>query len=150
MNKSISKHKPGDSSVQRSAEATIRAKLEKKLGCNLGDDRPEVLSKLRLDGFHKARKPVCVEIWAHQGPAKSAQKDKMLKDMCKLLLAELKLGRLCRKVIAVADQESASHLTTGKTWQREFTEVFDLEIIVVELDEKTRQQIREAQKKQYR
>jgi hypothetical protein len=150
MNKNMSKRKPGDSSVQRSAEAIIRDALEKELGCSLEDNRPEELSKLQLDGFHDAVKPVCAEIWAHQGPAKSAQKDKVLKDMCKLLLAEQKIGRLCRKVIAVSDQEAALHLTTGKTWQREFAEVFDLEIIVVEIDEKSRQQIREAQKKQYR
>lgn len=143
--------KRGDSSVQRKAEPVIRAKLEKDLGVNAGDlskSTSELLGEIDLDGFLDGIRPICVEIWAHQGKARSAQKDKVLKDMCKLLLAEDRLKKSCRKIIAVADEEAVAHLKNS--WQGEFAEVFGIDINVVEIPKTTKRDIREAQKKQYR
>lgn len=143
----MEKRKPGDSSIQRKAEAVIRKELEGKLGCSLGTS-PADLGGLKLDGFCDAECPICVEIWAHQGSAKSAQQAKVMKDMCKLLLAEKKLGRPCRKIFVVADQDAVSHLENS--WQGEFAQQYGIELQVVDIDDTTRQQIRQAQKEQYR
>ncbi len=143
----MKERKPGDSSIQRQAEAVIRDKLKKKLGCSLGES-PDTLDKLKLDGFCDAECPICVEIWAHQGPAKSAQMAKVMKDMCKLLLAEKKLGKPCRKIFVVSDQDAVSHLKNS--WQGEFAKTFGIELQVVDIDDMTKQQIRQAQKEQYR
>lgn len=107
-----------------------------------------MLGVLELDGFCDAECPICVEIWAHQGKAKSAQKDKVMKDMCKLLLAEKKLGKPCCKVFVVADQDAVSHLKNS--WQGEFAKKYGIELQVVDIDDATRQQICQAQKEQYR
>jgi hypothetical protein len=143
----MKERKSGDSSIQRQAEVVIRVELERMLGCNLGPS-PAILGALKLDGFIDAQCPICVEIWAHQGKAKSAQKAKVMKDMCKLLLAEKKLGKPCQKIFTVADQDAISHLKNS--WQGEFAEKFGVELRVVDIDDTTRQQIRKAQKEQYR
>ncbi len=143
----MKRRKSGDSSIQRQAEAVIRGELEGKIGCKLGTS-PAVLGGLKLDGFCDAECPICIEIWAHQGSAKSAQKAKVMKDMCKLLLAEKKLGKPCRKIFVVADQDAVSHLKNS--WQGEFAKKFGIELQVVDIDNTTRQQIRQAQKEQYR
>ena len=143
----MDRFKRGDSSIQRQAEAVIRKELETKLGCSIGKS-PDKLGGLKLDGFVKAECPICIEIWAHQGSAKSAQKAKVIKDMCKLLLAERLIGKRCRKIFVVADQAAVSHLTNS--WQGEFAKKFDIELQVVDIDDDTRQQILQAQKEQYR
>jgi len=72
----VEKRKSGDSSVQRQAEEEIRNKLGEKLKYRLAVTSPDVLGKLKVDGY--CENPLtCVEIWAHHGPAKSAQKAKI-------------------------------------------------------------------------
>ena len=138
--------KPGDSSVQQQAERVIREQLARELRCTL-EKSPDTLGKVKLDGYC-AKPPICVEIWAHQGKAKPAQKAKIMKDICKLLLAERKLGKRCRKIFAVADDAAVSHLENS--WQGEFAKAFDIEIRVVKIDNTTREKIIEAQRAQYR
>lgn len=145
--KTMKAQKLGDSSVQRQAEIVIRKKFEGKTGCKLEDTSPK-LGNLKLDGFRDKKTPICVEIWAHQGRAKSAQQAKVMKDMCKLLLAEKKLGKTCRKVFVVADLLAVSHLKNS--WQGEFAKTFGIELQVVKIDKALRQQILQAQKEQYR
>lgn len=71
-----------------------------------------------------------------------------MNDMCKLLLAEKKLGKPCRKIFVVSDQDAVSHLKNS--WQGEFAKTFGIELQVVDIDDTTKQQIRQAQKEQYR
>ncbi len=147
----MKENKPGDSTTQSQAEAVIRAELEKKLGLmpdSLTDNRPNSLGTLILNGFQDGERPICVEIWAHQGKAKSAQQAKVMKDFCKLLLAEKRLAKYCRKIFAVCDEEAISHLKNS--WQGEFAKAFDIEFLVVAIDDSIKQEIRHAQKKQYR
>ena len=136
---------PGDSHVQREAEAQIRHALEGKLGIGLSDDCG---TGLRLDGFADTDPPVCVEIWAHQGPAKSAQQAKLMKDMCRMLLCERLLERPCRKILAVSDAAAVAFLKGS--WQGKFAEAFGVEVQVVDVPEALRARIREAQKRQFR
>lgn len=136
----------GDSRVQRDAELLIRSLLEKELHVELSATLP--ISGPRLDGFADAEQPICVEIWAHQGRAKSAQKNKVMADMCKLVLCEHILGRKCRKIIAVSDQAALSFLQNS--WTGQFADTFGIERRVVPIPEEHRTRIREAQKKQYR
>ena len=143
----MKKRKPGDSYIQRQAEDAIRKKLEEKLGCDL-EASSSKLGNLNLDGFCDGKNPICVEISARQGAAKPAQKAKIMLDMCRLLLAEKKLGRPCRKIFAVTDKDAVSHL--NNSWQGEFAEKFGIEIMIVDIDDTIRQQILQAQKEQYR
>ena len=137
---------PGDSRVQREAESVIRASLAEQLGVKLAE--PPSALDLRVDGFAEGLQPICVEIWAHQGAAKSAQRAKVMKDMCKLLLCERILGKPCRKVFAVSDAAAVAFLRGS--WQGRFAEEFGIELVVVPIPLEVRQRISEAQGKQYR
>lgn len=137
----------GDSKAQRDAEKRILGALRKKIGKKLSD-KPDIDSTVSLDGFENGRKPICVEAWAHQGPAKSAQKDKVMKDMCKLLLVEKLLGKPCRKIVVVCDTAALRFLK--ESWQGRFADRFEIEQIVVKVNAAVRRRVRQAQKRQYR
>ena len=124
----------------------IRRKLERKLGIELSPDSP--VPGVELDGFAKRRRPVCVEIWAHQGPAKGGQLGKVMKDMCKLLLCERLLGKGCRKIFAVADEAAVAFLQNS--WMGRFALEFGVDIVPVHIPPALSKRIRQAQKRQYR
>lgn len=142
-----SARKPGDSTEQRKlGEEAIRKALERVVGQSLP---PKVLpGGPELDGFADGPVPVCVEIWAHQGKAKGAQKMKVMRDMCKLLLCERLLGRRCRRIVAVADEEAVAFL--NNSWEGEFARRFGIEMRVVSIPNAVRERIRQAQRRQYR
>ncbi|MCH9031114.1 MAG: hypothetical protein IIB00_02500 [candidate division Zixibacteria bacterium] len=141
----MKEHKSSDSTIQRQAEVVIRARLEKELGCNLVETS-KYLKKLKLDGFCDSELPILIEIWAHQGRAKPAQQAKVMKDMCRLLLAEKLLGKPCRKIFVVSDQIAISHLKNS--WQGEFAKSFGIETKVIPIDSELKRLILLAQKRQ--
>lgn len=112
-----------------------------------GDALP-CLSGLKLDGFADGHTPVCVEVFAHVGPCKAGQQRKLSRDMTKLLLAERRLGKPCRKVIVVGDAAAVGHLTNG--WDGEFAREFGIELLVVDVGEVHCRAVRAAQERQRR
>jgi len=147
MGKTPSQSHPSDSSAQRSAELGILEQLEQQIGARLDDDL-DIDSRVQLDGFQDGPTPVCVEAFAHQGPAKSGQRRKLMMDMCKLLLVEKVLRKPCRKILAVCDEEAVGFLKNS--WQGSFAREFGIEVVVVEITPETRRRLLEAQKIQYR
>lgn len=121
--------------------------LEGQLAVRL-DGRPPIAQAVQLDGFADSHTPICVEVWAHQGTAKGGQRDKVMRDMCKLLLVEKLLSRKCRKIIAVCDEAALGFLRNS--WQGRFADDFDIERIVVAVSESTRLALRTAQERQRR
>ncbi len=107
-------------------------------------------SGIQLDGFSDDKKlsePICVEIWAHQGKAKGGQPHKVMKDMCKLLLAERLLGEPCQKYIVVSDGEALSFLS-GKSWMGDFAKRFGIKFWITEISDKAKQEIKDVQERQ--
>ena len=138
---------PSHSSEHCAAEAEILAALEKQLVVRL-DGCPRIDQEVKLDGFASGPSPICVEVWAHQGKPKGAQPAKLMKDMCKLLLVEKLLGKTCRKIVAVCDEDALSFLRNS--WCGRFADEFGIERIVVDVGEPTRDKLRRAQVRQYR
>ena len=118
-----------DSSEQRAIEGDILAALAKALGVSFSAETPVPLEVLKLDGYAPGPPPVLVEVFAHVGPSKGGQRHKIAHDMTKLLLAEKLLAVPCRKVIAVIDKATVSHLSRG--WNHEFADSFGIEVRVV-------------------
>lgn len=147
MSTSPSKQHPGDSSEQREAEREILEAVSRELGVPL-DGKPDIAQRADLDGFQGGQRPICVEVFAHQGPSKDGQRKKLMRDMCKLLLVEKLLRKKCRKIVAVSDPESVKFL--DKSWMGRFADEFGIERIVVTLSEDTRKRVLRAQKRQYR
>ena len=140
------KSHPSDSAVQREAEQAIRARLEEEMHVDLSATPP--FSNPKLDGFANAKLPVCVEIWAHQGPAKPGQKHKVMSDMCKLLLCQRKLKKSCRLIFAVSDVAAVAFLEAS--WMIRFAAEFGIDVRTVDIPRPQRRRIRRAQKRQSR
>jgi hypothetical protein len=143
--------KPGDSAVQRRAEAAIIAGLATELGIPLGPGRVDLPNgvHVHLDGL-SSDPPVLVEAWAHQGPVKPAQKAKVMTDALKLLWIERwKFRAGARKILALADRDAAEHFL-GPTWMATALRELDIEVKVVSLSHEVRSEILAAQKRQFR
>lgn len=142
---------PGDSAEQREAESLILGGLAVALGLTL---KPRTFSmpdhiRVSVDGVSDDP-PVIAEIWAHQGPPKSAQKAKVITDALKLIWIDRVVfdGR-ARKILALADAAAAGHFT-GRTWMATALMELGVEVRVVPLPDETRAKIRLAQERQFR
>ncbi|MEU1687923.1 hypothetical protein [Micromonospora sp. NPDC005707] len=141
----------GDSAVQRHAEAVMLSLLADRLGVGLSPRRfvLEDGSRVEVDGADE-RLAVLVEVWAHQGPPKSAQKHKVLADAFRLMFVASSLTTPPRLVLCLSDVEAAHHFTTARSWAAAALRAFGVEVELVELPPETRSEIRAAQRRQYR
>ena len=136
-----------DSSVQQGAETAILAKVAEEFGTSLA---PRTMTlehgaPVQLDGVG-ADDSLFVEIFAHQGPVKGGQQKKVCQDALKLIT----IGRSypdAQLVLAFADQDAAAYATKG-TWVSEALLIWGVKVVVVELDESLRNDIRRAQLRQ--
>lgn len=141
--------KPGDSKEQQAAEKPLVERLNGQLGINLQKKRFGTGSKwLEVDGYSDPP-PVLCEAWAHIGPAKRAQKNKVMTDAIKLLYISARLVGPARKILLFADEEAASHFT-GESWMANCLREFDVSVMVVEMSPAWREEILTAQRRQYR
>ena len=111
----------GDSLEQREAEKVAIRLLGQQLGVMLEPRRipfPEG-GRLELDGASD-QPPTLVEVWAHQGPPKAAQKAKVMTDAMRLLLAARVLRTDPRLILALTDHAAAAHLSAEAGWRRHF------------------------------
>lgn len=140
---------PGDSREQREAEAVMVAALASQLGVALAPRRVEFGAGVRVELDAASEDlSVLVEVWAHQGPVKSAQRSKVLTDAFKLAFAGRELGGTRRLILLLSDEEAARKFAGG--WPAAALRQSGIEIVVVELDAATRQRVRAAQARQYR
>lgn len=136
---------PSSSTEQSHAEGAIRALLSEQLKVSFSDP-PDCLGKLRLDAYADDRLPVLVEIFAHVGPCKAGQRRKLSRDMTKLLLAERLLGRRCRMLIAVVDEQVIPR--AASSWDGDFASRFGIEFVRVAVADELRAMITRAQRRQ--
>jgi hypothetical protein len=93
---------------------------------------------------------VLVEAWAHQGPPKSAQRNKILADALKFVHVAAALGRGHRKVLCFSDDEAARPFQSRRSWYAGALRTLDIQVHVVDLSAEWRNRILEAQRRQYR
>jgi hypothetical protein len=103
-------------------------------------------SYMEIDGMSQDPSILC-EAWAHQGPAKSAQRAKVLVDAFKLVYASALLNGPVRKILLFSD-ESATSRFRGDTWAAQALSHYGIEIMVVELPEEIRDSVLRAQRRQ--
>lgn len=141
---------PGHSEEQQEAEHLLVAGLGEKCGVPLERKRLIFGNRgwLELDGVCDDP-PIFCEAWAHQGPPKAAQKNKVMSDAFKLMLASRLTGKKARLIMAFGDSEAASHFQ-GESWMAEALRSSGIEIMVLSLPDDVRERIRSAQNRQYR
>jgi len=141
---------PGDSSEQRRAERAMLDALGARLGLVLNPRRLERPGRIRVevDGADDDL-TVLVECWAHQGPAKVAQKYKLVNDAVKLHWVGSASSKPPRRILCVTDAAAVQHLR-GRSWQAQAIRDLGVEIEVVELPEDLRAAVAAAQARQFR
>src|SRR5260370_7571173 len=98
----------GDSAEQRRAEEYLIARLGESLGATLKKTRVEMPGGewLEVEGACETPMILC-EAWAHQGPPKPAQKNKVLADALHLLYVHRSNSVPARKSLLFGDKAAA-------------------------------------------
>lgn len=141
----------GDSSEQRRVEALMLELLGRRRGTTL---LPRRLSSpsgayIDVDGVSEDG-AILVECWAHRGPAKVAQKYKLVNDAAKLhWAARWMVPAPSELLLCVGDELAVKHLR-GKSWQGEAIREMQVKIEVVELEEEDVAALLRAQQRQFR
>jgi hypothetical protein len=147
-----------DSTEQQKAEEKVLSLLNKNYKLKLVSEKLVVNgTTFQLDGYSE-NPPVLCEIYSRIGKLKPAQKNKINKDILKMLLIEKMMLRQAqhdkkerfRKIIAFADEEAASSFAGGESWYSKLKENFNIEIIIIDIPKILRSTLIAAQKRQYR
>lgn len=101
-----------------------------------------------VDG-HSESPPILCEAWAHIGPVKSAQKNKVMADAFKLLYASQFVDGQYRRILLFADQAAAEHFR-GSSWMARALAANAIEVEIIDLAPETRILLLQAQQRQYR
>lgn len=141
---------PGDSSELRRAERAMLDALGERLGLVLSPRRLERPGGIRVevDGADDGL-TVLVECWAHQGPAKVAQKYKLMNDAVKLHWIGSTMPTPPRRILCVTDIAAIQHLQ-GRSWQGQAIRDLGVAIEIVPLAEDLRASVVAAQTRQFR
>lgn len=142
---------PGNSREQQEAETAMLALLGERLGVALAPRRLSHPSgaHVEVDGASEDL-TVLVECWAHRGPAKVAQKYRLVNDALKLHWTARALVPIPRRlVLCVSDPRAVAHLR-GRSWQGKAIADLGVDIEVVELPAATTAAIEAAQRRQFR
>ena len=127
------------SDAQQLAERLMIAEFSRELGRELAAATiPIGTARVAVDGFHKDDSRVTlVEVWAHIGNAKAAQRNKVLSDMLKLVLVASVLRRsypgLNAESYLVFADVAAANVVTGKGWASLAAREFGVEARVITL-----------------
>jgi hypothetical protein len=141
---------PGDSREQRDAEAVMVALLSDALGVPLAPRRIDLAEGRRVE-IDAASEDLSLlaEAWAHQGPPKAAQRNKVITDAFKLVFIA-RLAETPPRLILLLSDDAAAAPFRGKSWAAAALREFGVEIVVMELPTDTKQAVRAAQDRQYR
>jgi hypothetical protein len=142
----------GNSGEQRAAERVMLDLLGAQLGCELNPARITVPSgeRVEVDGADASR-TVLAECWAHQGPPKSAQRNKVLADAFKLAWIATTLYPRPRLILCLSDPLAAAPFLPGtRSWAARALQDHGIAVSVVRLPDDLRQRLLEAQRRQYR
>ena len=141
----------GTLSEQRRVEALMLALLGQRRAIELMPRRLTSPSGayIDVDGV-TADGSVLVECWAHRGPAKVAQKYKLVNDAAKLHWASSWLSPSpAELLLCVGDEMAVKHLR-GKSWQGEAIRELGVKIEVVQLEDDDVAALIRAQQRQFR
>lgn len=139
----------GDSAEQRDAEPVILAGLARQIGISLVPRKfsLEPSGFVTVDGASETPS-VLVEVWAHQGTPKAAQKAKVIADAFKLLwLDRTFFGGEARKILALSSAAAASHFQAD-AWVAQAFRDLGIDVIVVPLPAPVEAKILRAQERQ--
>lgn len=145
------KNLPGDSKEQQDAEKWLVSYFAQGKGVKLVKKKWTLLngSWVESDGFCESPRIIC-EAWAHIGIPKSAQKNKVMTDVLKMLFIDsLEKSRKSSLVLLFGDEKAAEHFK-GKSWMATCLKRNGIEVKVIKFPEEIKEKILKAQERQYR
>jgi len=141
-------YESSDSEAQRMAQPFMLEALSRELGHRL---RTPPHGELAVDG-HCPDPPILCEAWAHIGPPKAAQSNKVLSDAFRLVyLADVAVRagrRRPRLILCFCDAEAARPFRDGRGWRAMALAHFGIERHVINLPADVRARVLEAQRLQ--
>ncbi len=143
---------PGSSQEQRDAERVMLDLLSQQLGRKLEPAKLAVPSgeRVEVDGADAARS-ILVECWAHQGSPKTAQRHKVLADAFKLTWISTTMYPRPRLILCMSDPLAAAPFLPGaRSWAARAFQDLGVTISVVDLPADLRQDLLQAQRRQFR
>ena len=126
--------------------------LSQQLGRKLDPAKLTVPSgeRVEVDGAD-ADRSILVECWAHQGPPKTAQRHKVLADAFKLTWISTTIYPRPRLILCLSDPLAAAPFLPGaRSWAARAFQDLGVTISVVDLPFDLRQDLLQAQRRQYR
>lgn len=135
---------------QQNAEVYVASMVERWLGCQMEKNAKVLLSSgvhIEPDLYSKDERIIC-EIFVHIGTLKSGQKNKVSRDILKMLLLEKTTGFQYRKIIVVADDKVENCLKHGKSFIAESIRKFGIEVKKIDLSDEVRMSVSNAQVRQ--
>lgn len=135
---------------QVKAELLMRSLLSAQIGCVLGSKRRVSLTnrkEIEVDAYCKEPK-VLVEIYAHIGELKSAQKHKIANDLLKFAAVRHTPGfwQHSRLIFACASRQVQRGIRD--CWLAAASELFEVEIILLDIGKNAEFTLRMAQQRQ--
>lgn len=140
----------GDSAEQRRAETDVLNLLSRRIGVPLVPQKIALSEKthVEVDGVSDDP-PILAEVWAHQGPLRGGQPNKVMVDALKMLYVEAATGRPYRKIFCFTD-EAARKPFLGRSWRAAALAHYGIELLVIQISDELRDLIIRAQTRQYR
>ena len=145
------KYVDSSSAYQRQIEKIIFSEIQKSLGADLVSNVQVPINStkgiyINPDFYFKERR-IIGEIHTHAGRLKGGQPKKIAGDILKMLLHDKVNHCEYTKYIVVCDQEEYDQLT-GNNMLAETIRQFDIHVLLIPLDEKMHETLREVMKKQ--
>jgi len=139
-----------DSSEQRRAETYLVDAFSRELRVALAKKRlPAGTSAIEFDGVSDDAL-IVVEAWAHVGPAKPAQRHKVMTDALKLVWACGRLVPQNAKRFLLFGDEKAADSFRGAGWMAMALKDLEVTIKVIDLSPDLRRELELAQRRQDR
>ena len=145
------KYVDSSSAYQRQIEEIIFSEIQKSLGSDLISNAQVPVNSANgiyiKPDFYSEKRRIIGEIHTHAGRLKGGQPKKIAGDILKMLLHDKVTHCEYTKYIVVCDQEEYDQLT-GNNMLAETIRQFDIHVLLIPLDEKTNEMLREVMKKQ--
>lgn len=141
----------GSSAEQTAAEVVMLKALGQELSVTLAKKRLVAVDGAWTEVDGVSYEPATlVEVWAHQGLPKSAQKAKVMTDALKLVWVEAAFFPMgAQKILLLADPAAAAYFC-GTSWMATALRHFEIEVRTVELPASHRAAVQRAQSRQFR
>ena len=136
-----------DSTVQQNIGRIMIQLYEAETGISFQiDQRINIGNSTIEPDFYSEEEKILGEVYAHIGKPNAGQKNKLSRDILKMILYSATKDYEAKKVMLVCDTEIEKYLIESSSWLSECIRRFNIEIIRINLSDNQREEVLSAQK----